>query len=116
MEHRYYPRMRISTEVDVFKRDKLLAHATTRDISLGGMLLQTEPPQLSPKDLIVLRVWMKGAEQVMRGVVVHATSQYAGVRLVDMSKEASHAMFDFLRDMEVPLKMALGAFEKRPMP
>ena len=115
MEHRYYPRMRISTEVDIFRRDKLLAHATTRDISLGGMQLQAEPPLLSPNDLIVLRLWMKGAEQVLRGVVVHATSQYAGVRLVDMSKETSHAMFDFLRDMEVPLRMALGAFEKRTM-
>jgi hypothetical protein len=116
MEHRYYPRMRISTEVDIFRRDKLLAHATTRDISLGGMLLQAEPPLLNPNDLIVLRVWMKGAEQVLRGVVVHATSPYAGVRLIDMSQDASRAMFDYLREMEVPLKMALGAFEKRTMP
>ena len=113
MEHRYYPRMQISLQVDVFRREKLLGHAYTKDMSLGGMSLQTDLPMLNQNDMIILRIWMKGVEQVLRGLVVHASLKCAGIMLIDLNKDTSRTIFNFLRDMEVPLKMALGAFEKR---
>jgi hypothetical protein len=114
MEHRYYPRMPISLDVDVFRRDQLLAHAQTRDISLGGMKLQHGQPVLNRNDVVVLRVWMNGEEQVMRGLVVHASQESAGVMLIDMSRDTTRNMFDFLREMDVPLRMSLGSFGDHP--
>lgn len=112
MEHRYYPRMKVSLEVDVFRRDKHLGHAQTKDVSLGGVLLQSDQPVLKRNDVIVLRIWMKGVEQAIRGLVIHTSQESAGVMLIDMSKEVSRAIFDYLREMDVPLKMSLGASDK----
>jgi hypothetical protein len=59
-----------------------------------------------------LRIQMKGVEQVLRGFVVHASHTGAGIMLIDLNKDTSKTIFSFLRDMEVPLKRALGTFEK----
>jgi len=110
MEHRYYPRMPISLGVEVFRRDQLLGHAQTKDISLGGMKLQNGQPVLNRNDVIALRIWLNGEEHVMRGLVIHTSQRSAGVMLIDMSRDTSRVMFDFLREMEVPLSMSLGTF------
>ncbi|MGD8908552.1 MAG: PilZ domain-containing protein [Chromatiales bacterium] len=114
MEHRYYPRMQVSLEVDLFKRDRLLGSAKTKDISLGGMMLQNDTPQLNRNDLVAIRIWVNGVEQVMRGLVIHTDKKYAGVMLIDMNKDVSRAFFDFLREMRAPLKSALAASSKGP--
>jgi len=103
--------MRISLEVDVFRREKLLGHALTKDISLGGMMLQNDQPVLKRNDVIVLRIWMNGVEQFIRCLVIHTSNHFAGVMLIDMSKDASRAIFNFLKEMEFPLRMALGNLE-----
>jgi len=113
MEHRYYPRMPISVKVDLFKRDQLLGHALTKDISLGGMMLQNGQPVLNRNDVIILRIWMRGVEQFMRGLVIHCSQESAGVMLIDMNKDTSLAFFNFLKEMETPLKMALDTFDKQ---
>jgi hypothetical protein len=104
--------MRISLEVDLYRRDQLLGHALTKDVSLGGMMLQNEQPTLNRNDLVVLRMWVNGIEQIMRGLVIYTNQNYAGVMLIDMNKEVSRAFFDFLKEMQVPLKSALGTFPK----
>lgn len=88
----------------------------TRDISLGGMLLQTAPADLSPNEMVVLRVWMRGVEYVLRGIVVHASQVGAGIMLIDMNRATWLAIFNFLRELDVPLKMALGAFAQGHQP
>ena len=113
MEHRHYPRMDISIEVDLFRRDQHLGHAQTKDISLCGMMLQNDEPVLKRNDVIVLRIWMEGMEQVMHGLVIHTANKCAGVMLIDMSKDASRAIFHYLREMDGPLKKALGTMEQR---
>lgn len=113
MEHRYYPRMQISLNVDVFRRDKLLGHAQTEDISLGGMLLRNDRPSLKKNDVIRLRIRMNGEKQVMRCLVIHTSQQHAGVMMIDMSKDTSRAIIDFLKGHELPLKIALDRSEKQ---
>jgi hypothetical protein len=104
--------MQISLEVDLFKRDQPLGSAITKDISLGGMMLQNDQSILHRNDLIAIRIWVHGIEQVLRGLVIHTNQNYAGVMLIDMSKDVSRAFFDFLKEMQVPLNSALGTFPK----
>jgi hypothetical protein len=99
MEHRYYPRMPISLKVDLFKRNDRLGHAHTTDISLGGMMLKSDQLVLNRNDVIMIRIWMKGEEHVMRGLVIHASGKQAGVMLIDMSNDVSLTMFNFLKEM-----------------
>jgi hypothetical protein len=107
--------MQISLEVDLFKRDQLLGRAQTRDISLGGMMLQCETPALNRNDLIVLQLWVNGIEQVMHGLVIHTNNKVAGIMLIDMNRETSRAFVDFLKGMQVPLKSALSMFAKQSL-
>lgn len=82
----------------------------TKDISLSGMLLQTDPAKLNPNEMVVLRVWMKGVEHVLRGIVVHASQTGAGIMLIDMNRATWLAIFNFLRELDFPLKLALGTY------
>ena len=116
MEHRYYPRIPVSLEVDMFRRDTHLGHGLTRDISLGGMMLKNERTVLKRNDVIAIRIWINGSEQVLRGLVIHTSETQAGIMLIDMDKETLRAFFNFLREMEVPLKMALGGYEMHGQP
>jgi len=111
VEHRYYPRLPVSAEVHIFRRDQHIGRAFTKDISLGGMTLQNDQPKMKRNDVIVLRAWIQGEELSIRGFVVHASSKYCGVMLIDMGKAASRAFFKYLRDMEAPLRMALDTTE-----
>ncbi len=111
MEHRYYPRIPVSLEVDMFRRDKHLGHGQTRDISLGGMMLQNDNTALKRNDVIAIRIWINGIEHVLRGLVIHTSEAQAGIMLIDLDKETLRAVFNFLRDMEVPLRMALGGYD-----
>jgi hypothetical protein len=104
--------MRVSLEVDLFKRNQLLGRALTKDISLGGMMLQSKAPVLHRNDLIVMHLWVNGVEQNMHGLVIHTTNDIAGIMLIDMNRETSRTYIEFLKEMEVPLKSALGTFEK----
>jgi hypothetical protein len=111
MEHRYYPRIPVSLEVDMFRRDKHLGHGQTRDISLGGMMLKNDRTVLKRNDVIAMRIWINGVERVFRGLVIHTSEKQAGIMLIDLDKETLRTIFNFLRDMEVPLRMALGSYE-----
>jgi hypothetical protein len=112
MEHRHYPRMQVSLEVDLYKRDQHLGHAQTKDISLGGMTLNNQQPLVKNNDLINMRLWINGEAQVMRGLVIHTDHQSAGVMLIDMDKEVTRNFFSFLQEMKVPLHSALGLYDQ----
>lgn len=107
MEHRYYPRIRISLEVDLFRRGLHIGNAITKDLSLGGMMLMIDEPVLTRNDVVMLRLWIQGEELTLRGFVIYTSQNHSGVMLMDMSRDATRAYFNFLRDMEVPLKAAL---------
>ncbi len=109
MEHRYYPRMPVSLEVDLYKREQPLGRVMTKDVSLNGMMLQNEQSALNRNDLISLRIWMNGEQQSMRGLVIYTNHQYAGIMLIDMKKETYRALFDFLKELEAPNKRAPDA-------
>ncbi len=102
MEHRYYPRMPVSLEVELIKRDQPLGRVLTKDVSLSGMMLQDKQSLLNRNDLISLRLWLNGEEQIMRGLVIYTNHQHAGIMLIDMKREASLAFFNFLKELEAP--------------
>jgi c-di-GMP-binding flagellar brake protein YcgR len=103
--------MRISLEVDLFKRDLPIGRAMTKDISLGGMMLlsESEEPALNRNDLIAIRVLIDGEEVIMRGLVIHANDKFTGVMLIEMNKEVLRTLFDYLKEMRGPLKAALNS-------
>lgn len=118
MEHRYHPRMQISLDVDIFRRNKLLGHnflghAQAKDISPRGMLLQNDRQSLKRNDVILLQTMMNGEVQVMHCLVIHTSRQHAGVMLFDVSEDASRAIVDLLKENEFPLEMALDRLDKQ---
>lgn len=107
MEHRYYPRIQISLEVDLFRRGQHIGNAMTKDLSLGGMMLSLDKQTLNPNDIVLLRVWIQGELQTLRGFVKYTFENQTGIMLIGMSRDATRAYFNFLRDMEIPLRAAL---------
>ncbi|MCG7869327.1 MAG: PilZ domain-containing protein [Candidatus Thiodiazotropha taylori] len=107
VENRYYPRIRLSMNVDLFRRGQPIGSAVTKDLSLGGLSLKLDKPALVPNDIVLIKVWMHGALQTLQGFVVYSDSQQSGVMLIGMSREATRAYFNFLRDMDIPLRMVL---------
>ena len=111
MEHRYYPRIQISLDVDLFRRGTHIGNAVTKDLSLGGMMLSFDKQTLNPNDIVLLRVWIKGVLQTLRGFVIYTTHNQLGIMLIGMSRDATRAYFNLLRDMEIPLRVALDKNE-----
>lgn len=107
MEHRYYPRLKISLEVDLIRRGQHIGNALTKDLSLGGMMLLLDKHTLKPNEIVLLRVWIQGELQTLRGFVIYTSDNQTGIMLIGMSRDATRAYFNFLRDMETPLRMAL---------
>ncbi len=107
MENRYYPRIQLSLELDLVKRGHLIGSAVTKDLSLGGMTLLLDKPIVHPNDIVLLRVWLNGELQTLRGFVVYTSESRIGIMFIGMSKEATRAYFNFLREMRVPLRTAL---------
>ncbi|MES9971281.1 MAG: PilZ domain-containing protein [Candidatus Thiodiazotropha sp.] len=107
MEQRYYPRIRISLEVDLFRRGQHIGNAVTKDLSLGGMTLSLEKSTLKPNEVILLRVWIQGKVQALSGFVIYTSQDHSGIMLIGMSRDATRAYFNFLRDMDIPLRLAL---------
>ncbi|MEJ2405161.1 MAG: PilZ domain-containing protein [Candidatus Thiodiazotropha sp.] len=107
MEHRYYPRIQLSLDIDLVRRGQLVGSAVTKDLSLGGMTLSLDKPTLYPNDIVLLRIWIKGELQTLRGFVVYTSETRIGIMFIGMSREATRAYFNFLRDMQVPLRTAL---------
>lgn len=112
MEHRCYPRVQIALKVDIFKRDKLLGQALTKDISLGGILLQNCHSELSRNDVVTLKLGIEGEEHNVRCLVVHASQNNIGVMMIDMSKDTLQAIFNYLRENELPLRNAFDMYYK----
>ena len=112
MENRYYPRIQISLEIDLVRRGRHIGSAKTKDLSLGGMTLLLDKPTLNPNDIVLLRIWIHGELQTLRGFVIYTSQAQSGVMLIGKSREATRAYFNFLRDMEVPLRSALDKSEQ----
>jgi lipopolysaccharide assembly outer membrane protein LptD (OstA) len=111
VEHRYYPRIRIALDVDLFRRGQHVGNAVTKDLSLGGMMLSLDRQTLNPNDIILLRVWIQGELQTLQGFVRYTSKNQTGIMLIGMSRDATRAYFNFLRDMEIPLRIALDNSE-----
>ena len=107
MENRHYPRIRLSMGVELIRRGRHIGSAVTQDISLGGLALLLDKPILIPNDIVLLKVGIHGVLQTLRGFVIYTLENKSGIMLIGMSKEATRAYFNFLRDMNIPLRMVL---------
>jgi hypothetical protein len=107
VENRNYPRIRLSLSVDLVRRGRRIGSAVTEDLSLGGLALQQCTPDLKQNDIVLLRVWLHGEMQTLRGFVIYTSESKSGIMLIGMSRDATRAYFNFLRDMNIPLRMVL---------
>lgn len=71
------------------------------------MTLLLDEPALNPNEIVLLRVWIQGELQTLRGFVIYTAEEHIGIMLIGMSKEATRAYFNFLKDMDIPLRWAL---------
>jgi hypothetical protein len=108
VEHRHYPRIQMSVEVDLIQKGQHIGNAVTKDLSLGGVSLLLDNSPLNPNDIILLRVWIQGEVQTLQGYVIYTSQNLSGVMLIGMSKEATRAYFNFLRKLDIPLREALN--------
>jgi hypothetical protein len=100
VEHRHYPRIQVSLDVDLFKHGNHIGSTTTKDISLGGMMLQNDDPSLNLNDAILLRMSMQGEERAVSGFVTHSSQNIAGIMVTGMSRDTTRAYYKLLRDMD----------------
>jgi hypothetical protein len=97
----------MSLEVELVRRGQHIGCAVTKDLSLGGMMLSLDKTTLNPNDIVLLEMWIQGELQTLRGFVIYTSEDHTGIMLIGMSRDATRAYFNFLRDMDVPLRMAL---------
>jgi hypothetical protein len=107
VENRYYPRIKLSLGVELTRRGCDIGSAVTKDLSLGGLALELDDPILNPNDIVLVKVWMQGTQQTLRGFVIYADDKKCGVMLIGMSREATRAYFNFLKEMDIPLRMVM---------
>jgi hypothetical protein len=101
VEHRYYPRIQMSMEVDLVRRGQHIGSAEIKDLSLGGMMLSLDKPALNPNDIVLLQIYIQGELQTLRGFVIYTSENHTGIMLIGMSRDATRAYFNFLKDMNV---------------
>jgi hypothetical protein len=106
MEHRYYPRINIFLEVEVFKNGAHIGTATTKDISLGGMMLEYNDFFLKKNDVVGLRIWINREPKSLRGFVVESNKTHTNIMFVNMSKAAKREYLDFLREKVIGKRLA----------
>ena len=106
MEHRYYPRIKVFLEVEVFKNGVHVGTTTTKDISLGGMMLEYNDFFLKKNDVIGLKIWINREQKSLRGFVVECSKRYTNIMLVNMNKATKRDYLDFLREKVVERRLA----------
>jgi hypothetical protein len=98
MEKRRSPRVPSQMQFDVFRRDRYLGRFRARDVSQGGVFLETGPAERVCSGIIELRFRAADREYRLRGVVVRREqSQGVGVQLAfwrPVDREAYAAYLD----------------------
>ncbi|MES9833027.1 MAG: PilZ domain-containing protein [Candidatus Thiodiazotropha sp. DIVDIV] len=113
VEHRYYPRMQVSLKVDIFKNDHHIGSTITKDVSLGGMKIQSDGLSTSLSGVVLLQLSIQGEQFLVSGFVVHSSRKTSGIMFYGMSRDATRAYFNFLSQLEMPLRMAFRQSYKR---
>lgn len=99
MEHRYHPRKPISLEIDLFKSGHHIGSAFTKNISLGGVMLENDQSIIDLNENIMLHMWIEGVLHTLSGCVVHTSQNHKGVMFIGMCNDTKRAYFNFLRNM-----------------
>jgi len=96
MEHRRSVRHEIELTVGIYHRGTWVGSCQTRDISSGGMFLQTQPESLKRNSLIEITFDRPGDTSTRRyrlpSMVVHGTNGGIGVMFRSQNTEAHAAL------------------------
>lgn len=114
-EQRYFPRLRISFEVDIYRDRYLLGRFKTRNISFDGMYLETNGIAFDNNDIIGVHLALSDTTPIQRGIVTHVSRNGIGVVLIDFSKEVYLDIYMLYKERRIPLKRSLVGIESQGM-
>lgn len=114
-EHRYFPRLQISVEADIYRERCLLGRFKTRDISFDGVYLETNGIAFDINEVIGVRLSLSDTAPIQRGIVTHASTHGIGVVLIDFSKEVYLDVYMLYKERRIPLKRPFVGIESQAM-
>lgn len=102
MEHRFHPRRELQTEVTLYHRGEAVAICTTRNISLGGMLVHTAPLRFCKNLPLELELRAKpftpGTRLRLSAFVVHDQGEGTGLMFHQLPTWARQMLSTVMRD------------------
>ena len=101
MDHRQGKRHLIKMEVDVYKNNVPIGRGKIRDISNFGAFLKFEPWQLSPHSEVTIIIPLKNEHYekiIQTGMVIHRSSEGAGLMFLDKQLESYYLNQNGLMD------------------
>lgn len=94
MEHRLHPRVRTALPAILAHRGKRLGTFRTRDVSLGGLFLNTGPTGLARNAPLELRLLAQGHNQAIHGCVAHLAAEGLGVMVTDPGPQYANIVLE----------------------
>lgn len=114
-EHRYFPRLQISIEADIYRERCLLGRFRARDISFDGVCLETNGIAFDINEVIGVRLLLSDTAPIQRGIVTHESAHGIGVVLIDFSKEVYLDIYMLYKERQIPLKRPCMGIESQAM-
>lgn len=97
MESRRHRRINASFLTEVFRRDELFGRFVSRNVSAGGMFLETGKTYLAHGDPLRLNVVVFGDRYPMAGRVIHHTQDGVGIKVSQVDPMFYRALTSMLR-------------------
>lgn len=91
-EQRRHRRLSASFLTEVFNRDRLCGRFVSRNVSAGGMFLETGTAYLTHSDPIEINVVLFGEKYPMRGRVVRHAEGGVGIKVSDVDPKFYKAL------------------------
>lgn len=112
-DHRYFPRLRISLDADLFRGGSFIGRAKTRDICFDGLYLETRDMTFNTNEVIGIRLRLSDTPPILKSVVTHASAQGIGVVMIDFSKEVYLNIYLLYKERDIPLRRSMVGTESQ---
>lgn len=103
MEHRYSRRVEAGLKSIVFKRGLPVATGTIRDVSRGGLFIETDYDDVKAHQILEVEFHLKGHRRPTRlrvkTVVARTTGQGIGLELEETSDEGYEALCALMNEL-----------------
>ena len=114
-EHRYFPRLQLSIDTDIYRERCLLGHFKTRDISFDGICIETNGTTFDNNEVIGVRLSFSDKTPIQRGIVTHSSQHGTGLVLIDFSKEVYLGIYMLYKERQISLKRSMSGIESQSM-